>query len=75
MSIAKRVLAALAAVGIAGWGAHSARACTSFTLQGNDGGRLYGRTMEFGQPLNSNAVLIQRGTALQGNGPDGKLGG
>ncbi|CAK6698111.1 choloylglycine hydrolase family protein [Synechococcus sp. CCY9201] len=75
MSIAKRVLAALAAVGIAGWGAHSARACTSFTLQGNDGGRLYGRTMEFGQPLNSNAVLIQRGTAIQGNGPDGKSGG
>jgi choloylglycine hydrolase len=45
------------------------------TLQGNDGGRLDGRTMEFGQPLNSNAVLIQRGTAIQGNGPDGKSGG
>jgi len=30
--------------------------------------------MEFGQPLNSQAVLIQRGTPLRGNGPDGMIG-
>ena len=28
-----------------------AQACTSFMLQGNDGGRIYGRTMEFAKPL------------------------
>ncbi|NCY14337.1 MAG: choloylglycine hydrolase, partial [Synechococcaceae bacterium WB8_1A_041] len=30
--------------------------------------------MEFGMPLNSQPVLIQRGTPLRGNGPDGKIG-
>ncbi|MFM8260615.1 MAG: linear amide C-N hydrolase [Vulcanococcus sp.] len=43
-------------------------------LKGSDGDRVYGRTMEFGQPLNSQAVLIQRGTPLRGNGPDGTIG-
>ncbi|MFM8936079.1 MAG: linear amide C-N hydrolase [Vulcanococcus sp.] len=30
--------------------------------------------MEFGQPLNSQAVLIERGTPLRGNGPNGTIG-
>ena len=40
-------------VGIASAGIGAASACTSFTLRGNDGGRVYGRTMEFAKPLNS----------------------
>jgi choloylglycine hydrolase len=64
----------LAAVGLLGGQGLSAQACTSFVLKGTDGGRVYARTMEFGAPLNSQAVLIQRGTPLRGNGPDGKLG-
>jgi choloylglycine hydrolase len=61
-------------VGLQGGQGLSAQACTSFVLKGSDGGRVYARTLEFGQPLNSQAVLIQRGTPLRGNGPDGKLG-
>ena len=57
-----------------GSGFNAGQACTSFMLQGNDGGRVYGRTMEFAKPLNSDAVLIQRGTALQGAGPSGQSG-
>ena len=30
--------------------------------------------MEFAKPLNSGAVLIQRGTSLQGAGPSGQSG-
>jgi choloylglycine hydrolase len=62
------------AVGLLGGQGLPAQACTSFVLKGSDGGRVDGRTMEFGQPLNSQAVLIQRGTPLRGNGPDGKIG-
>lgn len=67
-------LAALAALGLLGGFSVPAQACTSFVLRGSDGGRVYGRTMEFGQPLGSEAVLIQRGTPLRGNGPDGGIG-
>ena len=69
-----RALGVLAVVGLLGGQGLPAQACTSFVLKGSDGGRVYGRTMEFGQPLNSQAVLIQRGTPLRGNGPDGKIG-
>jgi len=69
-----RALGVLAAVGLIGGQGLPVRACTSFVLRGSDGGRVYARTMEFGQPLGSQAVLIRRGTALRGNGPDGKIG-
>jgi choloylglycine hydrolase len=67
-------LGVLAAVGLLGAQGFPSQACTSFVLNGSDGGRIYGRTMEFGQPLGSEAVLIQRGTPLRGNGPDGGVG-
>ena len=70
----RRALGVLGAVGLLGGQGLSVQACTSFVIKGSDGGRVYARTMEFGQPLNSQAVLIQRGTPLRGNGPDGKLG-
>ena len=70
----KHASVVLVAVGLLGGQELSVQACTSFVLKGSDGGRVYGRSMEFGQPLNSQAVLIQRGTSLRGNGPDGKIG-
>jgi choloylglycine hydrolase len=70
----QRALGVLAAAGLLAGQGLSAQACTSFVLKGSDGGRVYARTMEFGQPLNSQAVLIQRGTLLRGNGPDGQIG-
>lgn len=53
---------------------HHADACTSLVLNAADGGRVYGRTMEFGIPLHSQAMLMPRGYAFQGIGPDGAPG-
>jgi choloylglycine hydrolase len=54
--------------------AQPALACTSLVLAGNDGGRIYGRTMEFGIPLHSMAMKMPRGFANVGIGPDGTPG-
>lgn len=51
-----------------------ANACTSFLLTGNDGGHVYGRTLEFGMPLKSQILVIPRNLAIQGVGIDGKAG-
>ena len=49
-------------------------ACTSFLLRGNDGGYVYGRTMEFGLPLKSELTMIPRNYVAKGIGVDGKYG-
>lgn len=49
-------------------------ACTSFLLKGNDGGYVYGRTMEFGFPLKSDVIMVPRAFKLEGVGLDGKPG-
>jgi choloylglycine hydrolase len=49
-------------------------ACTSFLLKGNDGGFVYGRTMEFGLPLKSQLTLIPKNTEMLGVGVDSKPG-
>ncbi|WP_062310953.1 linear amide C-N hydrolase [Polynucleobacter sinensis] len=49
-------------------------ACTSFLLKGNDGGFVYGRTMEFGLPLKSQLTVIPRNLPLMGVGIDSKPG-
>ena len=49
-------------------------ACTSFLLRGNDGGYVYGRTMEFGLPLKSELTVIPRNYIAKGIGVDGKYG-
>lgn len=48
--------------------------CTSFLLKSNDGGAVYGRSMEFGMPLNSQLMISPRGYKYQGIGVDGKAG-
>ncbi len=52
----------------------AASACTSLYIKAQDGGYIYGRTMEFGMPLNSQAIVVPRKVALKGTGPDGKPG-
>lgn len=52
-------------------GISEAQACTSMVLPGIDGGRVYGRTMEFGIPLKSAILKTPRGYAFQGIGIDG----
>ncbi|TCT01540.1 choloylglycine hydrolase family protein [Aquabacter spiritensis] len=51
-----------------------AAACTSFTIKAKNGGVVYGRTMEFGFKLDSQAIVIPRQFALASSGPDGKPG-
>ena len=48
--------------------------CTSFLLKGSDSGAAYGRSMEFGMPLNSQLMISPRGYQYQGVGVDGKVG-
>ena len=47
-------------------------ACTGITLIAKDGSVVRGRTMEFGQPLDSDVILIPRGFALAGETADGR---
>lgn len=68
----KKILSVMVAASI-GF-APLANACTSFLLSGNDNGFVYGRTMEFGLPLQSQLMTIPRNIALQGIGIDGKAG-
>jgi choloylglycine hydrolase len=46
-------------------------ACTGITLIAADGSVVRGRTMEFGEPLESDVILIPRGIALAGTTTDG----
>lgn len=55
--------------------APAAQACTSFILRAADEGVVYGRTMEFGLPLQSQLAVIPRKLAMAGTGPDGTAGG
>ncbi|MCX6975415.1 MAG: choloylglycine hydrolase family protein [Verrucomicrobia bacterium] len=64
----------LALVAFLATSVHGVKACTSLLLNGNDGGRIYGRTMEFGIPLQSQLLMTPRGFANQGVGPDGTSG-
>lgn len=43
-------------------------ACTSFQLVASDGGRVYGRTMEFGFQLQSDLIVIPRNSEFFGTG-------
>jgi choloylglycine hydrolase len=52
----------------------AAQACTSFLLSGNDGGHVYGRSLEFGVDIDSRGIAIPRNMSMQGTGVDGKSG-
>ncbi len=49
-------------------------ACTSFRLTAADGSPVYGRTMEMGYNLHSQAIVIPRGFAMAATGPNDKPG-
>ena len=53
----------------------AANACTSFVLAAKDGSHVYGRTMEFGMPLDSQLLVVPRSLAFTAVGPDGTAGG
>ncbi|GGF62587.1 choloylglycine hydrolase [Azorhizobium oxalatiphilum] len=64
-------LATACAIALASPGA---QACTSFILRAADEGVVYGRTMEFGLPLQSQLTVIPRKLAISATGPDGTAG-
>lgn len=70
----KRTAAALALFAASVLPLQQALACTSFLLKAADGGFVYGRTLEFGLPLNSALTVIPRNLPYAGTGPDGKPG-
>ncbi|WP_454918677.1 linear amide C-N hydrolase [Xanthobacter sediminis] len=74
LRLTKPVVAALAVCAAFVLPLQQARACTSFLLKSADGGFVYGRTLEFGLPLNSALTVIPRNLAYTGTGPDGKPG-
>lgn len=51
-----------------------ADACTSFLIKSADGGFAYGRTLEFGLPLQSQLMIAPRHFDFKGTGPDGQAG-
>jgi choloylglycine hydrolase len=71
--IARTVLAALVAGAIAVLPAPAA-ACTTFRIQSQDGAWLVARSMEFGQDLKSEVMLVPRGYRLTTTRPDLKPG-
>jgi choloylglycine hydrolase len=54
--------------------APTAQACTAFRLIANDGGVVYGRTMEFGFDVKSDIAVVPAGTEISGTLPDGGKG-
>jgi choloylglycine hydrolase len=53
---------------------NAARACTSILLPAQDGGFVYGRTLEFGLQMNSQLMIVPRDLTITATGPDGNLG-
>lgn len=72
-NVIKRITAASVSAALA-FAPLLSNACTSFILKGADGGMAWGRTMEFGMPMNSELMTIPRNIAMQGIGVDAKLG-
>ena len=52
----------------------AAQACTGIQLIAEDGTVVYARTMEFGNDIQSDVMMIPRGYARVGTTPDGKEG-
>ncbi|MGH2613812.1 MAG: linear amide C-N hydrolase [Thermomicrobiales bacterium] len=52
-----------------------AAACTGIVLTAKDGAVVRGRTLEFGNPLDSDVILIPRGFAMTGITPGGENNG
>lgn len=49
-------------------------ACTAFQLQSQDGARIYCRSLEFGFTLDSNLLIVPRGTEFTGTAPNKQPG-
>lgn len=66
--------AGLAALALYAFALQPAVACTSLVITAADGSRVYGRTMEFAFPLESNAIVIPRKQAFSATAANGQKG-
>ena len=73
-SAALRQLGAVSIAAALALAGGQASACTSFNLKARNGDVVYGRTLEFALPLNSDLIVIPRHLTIEGVGPDGKAG-
>ena len=71
---ARRALAAVTALSLA-VAPVAGQACTSFIIKAKDGSIVYGRTLEFGLPMQSQLIVMPRDYAYTAYGPDGAAGG
>jgi choloylglycine hydrolase len=71
---ARIAVTALASFGLIVSPVAPALACTSVLLAAQDGGYVYGRTLEFGLQLDSQLMIVPRNLAMSGTGPAGKVG-
>lgn len=71
VSILARLALVLAFVATA---ARPAAACTAFQLRAGDGAWVYFRSMEFGYPIESQLLIVPRGTEYTGTLADGQPG-
>ena len=75
MNLKTRLLrACLAALALCAFALQPALACTSLVITAADGSRVYGRTMEFAFPLESDAIVIPRKHAFTGTAANGQKG-
>lgn len=70
----KHIRAATCLIAFSTFGLSQAQACTSLIVPTTEGSYVYGRTMEFGIPLNSEIMVTPRDYDFQGVGNDGKPG-
>lgn len=71
----RKVLGTLAGAAVASQALLApASACTSLMIHAADGSYIYGRTMEFGLPLQSKPMVMPRNLAITGTGPSGEAG-
>jgi choloylglycine hydrolase len=68
----KRLLALACALALSAVSAPAASACTSFLITAADGSPVYGRTMEMGFNLHSQAMFMPRNSRIKATGPDGR---
>ncbi len=72
--ISFRAPLSIAVAGLLAAGTLPGHACTSLTIGTADGGTMYGRTMEFGFELDSQAIVVPRNFDFKGTGPNGEVG-
>lgn len=74
MNTILRATAILVTAAIVACISSTAPACTGITIKPKDGSVIFARTLEFAADLESNVIIVPRGTEYVGTAPEGKPG-